>query len=173
MGNVYSIGRKFLHLYGQHIILHRHEQAKQILSKLRNAHEQRSARRRHQRRRQSQSTLLQLLLPKRSIYLQRYSAGVSGVLPPKDGGRGPLNIHGVALHARYETAVKVEKRMSCPHNIAMHCPCTYRCHRRGKCCECVASHSRAGEFPACFFSREAEARYDRSFEALQRDRKRG
>jgi hypothetical protein len=27
-----------------------------------------------------------------------------------------------------------------------------------------------GEFPACFFSVEAERRYDRSFEALRRDR---
>jgi len=29
-----------------------------------------------------------------------------------------------------------------------------------------------GEFPACFFSAKAEAAYDRSFEALVRDRKR-
>jgi len=28
-----------------------------------------------------------------------------------------------------------------------------------------------GDFPACFFSKEAEAKYDRSFEALKRDRK--
>ena len=60
--------------------------------------------------------------------------------------------------------------MSCPHNSAIKCTCTYPCSRRGKCCECVAYHSRAGEFPACFFSKEAEAGYDRSFEALKRDR---
>jgi len=35
----------------------------------------------------------------------------------------------------------------------------------------VAYHQRAGEFPACFFSNKAEKSYDRSMEALIRDRK--
>ena len=61
--------------------------------------------------------------------------------------------------------------MSCNTNVSMKCSCTYPCSRRGKCCDCIAYHQRAGEFPACFFSKEAEARYDRSFEALKRDRK--
>ena len=61
--------------------------------------------------------------------------------------------------------------MACEHNTAMKCTCTYSCSRRGKCCECLAYHQRAGEFPACFFSKEAEARYDRSFEALVLDRR--
>ena len=61
--------------------------------------------------------------------------------------------------------------MSCQQNTAIVCPCTYSCNRHGKCCECVAYHLRASQFPACFFSKEAEARYDRSFEALKRDRK--
>lgn len=61
--------------------------------------------------------------------------------------------------------------MSCQQNRAIQCPCTYACPRRGKCCECVASHRRAGEFPACFFSVKGEASYDRSFEALVKDRK--
>jgi len=56
--------------------------------------------------------------------------------------------------------------MSCQQNTAIVCPCTYSCNRHGKCCECVAYHLRASQFPACFFSKEAEARYDRSFEAL-------
>ncbi|MCL2073984.1 MAG: DUF6485 family protein [Marinilabiliaceae bacterium] len=60
--------------------------------------------------------------------------------------------------------------MSCNYNISINCPCTYECNRRGKCCECVAYHLRFKEFPACFFSKTAEMRYDRSFEALKLDR---
>ena len=59
--------------------------------------------------------------------------------------------------------------MSCQNNKAMGCPCTYPCGKHGKCCECVAYHLRSSEFPACFFSKEAEAMYDRGFEALKRD----
>ena len=61
--------------------------------------------------------------------------------------------------------------MGCQYNNAIVCPCTYSCAKHGKCCECVAYHQQMGEFPACFFSKEAEAKYDRSFEALIRDRK--
>jgi hypothetical protein len=61
--------------------------------------------------------------------------------------------------------------MACDNNKAMKCNCTYSCPRRGKCCECLAYHIRSGEFPACFFSAEAEKTYDRSFAALMRDRK--
>jgi len=60
--------------------------------------------------------------------------------------------------------------MSCPTNKAIHCPCTYPCNNHGKCCECIVYHQRMGEFPACFFSKAAEAEYDRSFEALKKDR---
>ena len=43
------------------------------------------------------------------------------------------------------------------------CNCTYEpCSRKGKCCECLHYHRRAGELPACFFSAEAERTYDRS-----------
>ncbi len=50
------------------------------------------------------------------------------------------------------------------------CPCTYNCPRHGKCCECVAHHRDNNEgVPGCFFSKEAEATYDRSIEALARD----
>ena len=62
--------------------------------------------------------------------------------------------------------------MKCQYNLSIQCSCTYPCSRHGKCCECVAYHQRAGEFPACFFSKAAEAAYDRSFEALKNDRKR-
>ena len=51
------------------------------------------------------------------------------------------------------------------------CPCTYDCPRHGKCCACVAHHRDRDEgVPGCFFSKEAEATYDRSIEALARDR---
>ena len=56
--------------------------------------------------------------------------------------------------------------MSCENNKAMKCPCTYSCGKHGKCCECLAYHQRDGEFPACFFSKEAEASYDRSLSKL-------
>jgi len=61
--------------------------------------------------------------------------------------------------------------MSCETNKSMNCPCTYSCDRHGKCCACVAYHTRDGEFPACFFSKAAEKTYDRSFRALCKDRK--
>ena len=60
--------------------------------------------------------------------------------------------------------------MPCEYNKAIQCPCTYNCSKRGKCCECVAYHSANGEFPACFFSKEAERAYDRGFLALVKDR---
>ena len=61
--------------------------------------------------------------------------------------------------------------MACEYNKSIDCSCTYSCSRRGKCCECVAYHNRSGEFPACFFSKKAEKTYDRSFEALLKDRR--
>lgn len=60
--------------------------------------------------------------------------------------------------------------MLCENN-KMKCPCTYSCSKHGKCCECVRYHQRNGEFPACFFSEKTEKTYDRSFEALIKDRK--
>ena len=58
--------------------------------------------------------------------------------------------------------------MSCDNKLP--CPCTYNCVRHGKCCECVAHHRKKGGFTACMFSPEMEKTYDRSFEALLRDR---
>ena len=50
------------------------------------------------------------------------------------------------------------------------CPCTYDCPRHGKCCACVAHHRDHNEgVPGCFFSKEAEATYDRSIKALARN----
>ncbi len=44
------------------------------------------------------------------------------------------------------------------------CNCTYEpCSRKGVCCECVAYHRSNKELPACFFTKEAERTYDRSF----------
>jgi hypothetical protein len=53
--------------------------------------------------------------------------------------------------------------MSCENN-PRDCACTYPCPRRGKCCECVAYHQKNRELPACYFSKEAEATYNRSIE---------
>ena len=60
--------------------------------------------------------------------------------------------------------------MTCEHNKAIECNCTFSCSKHGKCCECVAYHKRNGEFPACVFSAAAEKTGDRSLDALIRDR---
>ena len=50
------------------------------------------------------------------------------------------------------------------------CTCTYSgCIRHGKCCECIAYHRRMGEAPGCMFTKQGEATYDRSIDALYRD----
>ncbi|HIE11756.1 MAG TPA: hypothetical protein EYP62_09090 [Kiritimatiellae bacterium] len=61
---------------------------------------------------------------------------------------------------------------SCPNQErnAKTCNCTYPCDRKGVCCECLAYHRRRGEFPACFFSTAGEKWWDRSLNALLRDR---
>ena len=43
------------------------------------------------------------------------------------------------------------------------CPCTYHCELKGKCCECLASHLKDKELPACCFTLQTEKTYDRSF----------
>jgi hypothetical protein len=46
---------------------------------------------------------------------------------------------------------------------AAQCPCSYEpCSRKGKCCECLRYHWRAGELPGCLFPSEIERTYDRS-----------
>jgi len=45
------------------------------------------------------------------------------------------------------------------------CNCTYEpCGKKGVCCECIASHRRSGELPACYFPNDIEKGYDRSIE---------
>lgn len=45
------------------------------------------------------------------------------------------------------------------------CPCTYAsCGRKGICCECLAYHLAQRQAPACFFSKEDEATFDRSLD---------
>ncbi|MCX6801224.1 MAG: DUF6485 family protein [Candidatus Diapherotrites archaeon] len=51
------------------------------------------------------------------------------------------------------------------------CNCTFSCERKGICCECIAYHRKRGELPACYFSKKAEASYDRDIEAFFRDKK--
>jgi hypothetical protein len=52
------------------------------------------------------------------------------------------------------------------------CACTYNfCTRRGKCCECVTYHRTKNQLPGCFFTKEGERTYDRSFQFFVKDRK--
>lgn len=54
------------------------------------------------------------------------------------------------------TVIKIEISQNCP--------------RHGKCCACVVYHRDHNEgVPGCFFSKEAEATYDRSIKALAKD----
>ena len=49
------------------------------------------------------------------------------------------------------------------------CNCTYEpCPRKGICCDCISSHLKSRELPACCFPAEAEATFDRSFEHFAR-----
>ena len=46
----------------------------------------------------------------------------------------------------------------------LRCTCTYSdCDKHGVCYECIHIHLSMKELPACVFSPEAEATYDRSF----------
>ncbi|MBF0619732.1 MAG: hypothetical protein HQL19_06140 [Candidatus Omnitrophica bacterium] len=52
------------------------------------------------------------------------------------------------------------------------CTCTYEgCSRKGLCCECVQYHRAKGGLPGCFFSKEGELTYDRSFSNFMKDLK--
>ena len=54
---------------------------------------------------------------------------------------------------------------------AENCPCTYAgCSKKGLCCECIKYHLSRSELPACCFSSEAEATYDRSFQKFAEDK---
>ncbi len=68
-----------------------------------------------------------------------------------------------------------ERDMSdCPRaeRNAKLCPCTYGgCDKHAVCCECLHYHRRRGELPACYFTSEEEATYDRSVEHFIRNRK--
>ncbi|MDO5553661.1 MAG: DUF6485 family protein [Planctomycetia bacterium] len=48
------------------------------------------------------------------------------------------------------------------------CTCTSSCPKRGLCCECVAHHRAKRQIPGCFFDKEGEATWDRSFEHFAR-----
>jgi hypothetical protein len=62
---------------------------------------------------------------------------------------------------------------NCPNHRknAGACNCTYEpCPRKGVCCECIAYHRGGGELPACYFTAEAEATYDRSIKRFLSNR---
>jgi len=47
------------------------------------------------------------------------------------------------------------------------CNCSYEpCSRKGICCDCVSYHLKSRELPGCFFPKDAERTYDRSFESF-------
>ena len=51
------------------------------------------------------------------------------------------------------------------------CTCTeMSCPNHGVCCECIRHHRKNNELPGCYFSKEAEATYDRSIENFIRTR---
>ncbi len=57
--------------------------------------------------------------------------------------------------------------MECKKETNMErCNCTYPCGKKGVCCDCIASHLRSRELPACCFPDEVEKTYDRSFRAF-------
>ncbi|RLG68842.1 MAG: hypothetical protein DRO11_08540 [Methanobacteriota archaeon] len=60
--------------------------------------------------------------------------------------------------------------MECKKDINLEqCNCTWEpCDKKGVCCECIRYHRRRGELPACYFSEDAEASYDRSIENFVR-----
>jgi len=58
---------------------------------------------------------------------------------------------------------------NCPNTEInkQYCNCTYSCGKKYTCCECLHSHRRLGELPACFFQDEIESTYDRSVERFK------
>jgi len=44
------------------------------------------------------------------------------------------------------------------------CNCSYPCSKKGMCCQCLRSHLKNGEVPACFFPDDVEKTYDRSID---------
>lgn len=50
-------------------------------------------------------------------------------------------------------------------NNLKNCNCSYPgCPRKGICCECLAYHRSKNQLPACYFPKDIEKEYDRSFE---------
>lgn len=50
------------------------------------------------------------------------------------------------------------------------CTCSYEpCDKKGKCCECVAYHRKMKQLPGCFFSKETERTYDRSYKRFVKE----
>lgn len=50
-------------------------------------------------------------------------------------------------------------------NNLKRCNCSYEpCSRKGICCDCVTYHLQKRQVPGCFFPKDAERTYNRSFE---------
>jgi len=49
------------------------------------------------------------------------------------------------------------------------CNCSYPgCSNKGICCDCLQSHLKSRQLPACCFPSDVEKTYDRSFAAFAR-----
>ena len=59
--------------------------------------------------------------------------------------------------------------MACDNKFP--CPCTEPgCPNHGHCCACIAKHRAKNQLPGCYFTKEGEARLDRSFSFFVQDR---
>ncbi|EKD27441.1 MAG: putative cytosolic protein [uncultured bacterium] len=56
--------------------------------------------------------------------------------------------------------------MECKKSLNLkNCNCSYpSCARKGACCDCLRYHISSRELPACFFPKDAEKTYNRSYE---------
>lgn len=59
-----------------------------------------------------------------------------------------------------------ERLMECKKDKNLKiCNCSYEpCSRKGVCCDCVSYHLAKRQLPGCFFPKDAEKTYNRSFE---------
>lgn len=51
------------------------------------------------------------------------------------------------------------------------CSCTYDFGKRGRCSKCVAYQGKMKQIPECFFTKESERTYDRSYHRYMMENK--
>ncbi len=64
----------------------------------------------------------------------------------------------------------MRNKMECKQDFNISkCNCSYEpCKRKGICCDCLRYHLSKRELPACFFPKDAERTYNRSFDYFVR-----